>query len=132
MSGLFLFTSATRRDPEVEAWLNGHEGELGEIARHWFGVIRDCGDDVRELMHDGHATGCVREAAFAYVNVFKAHVNVGFFRGAELTDEGNVLQGIGQFMRHVRIRPGEDVSTGALHVLIESAYADMRRRLEAP
>jgi hypothetical protein len=36
-------------------------------------------DDVRELLHDGHPTACVGDAAFVYVNAFTAHVNVGFF-----------------------------------------------------
>ncbi len=53
-----------------------HSGELGAIAQRWFEVMRDCGDDVRELLHDGHPTACVGDAAFAYVNAFKAHVNV--------------------------------------------------------
>jgi len=38
------------------------------------------------VLHDGAPTACVADAAFAYVNAFKAHVNVGFFRGAELAD----------------------------------------------
>jgi len=49
-----------------------HPGELGAIARCWFQVMRDCGDDVRELLHDGHPTACVADAAFAYVNAFQA------------------------------------------------------------
>jgi hypothetical protein len=38
--------------------------------------------------------------------VFTAHVNVGFFRGAELSDPNGLLQGTGKFMRHVKLRPG--------------------------
>ena len=63
--------------------MHDQSGELGPIAQRWFEVMRDCGDDVRELLHDGHPTACVGDAAFAYVNAFKAHVNVGFFRGAD-------------------------------------------------
>ena len=66
--------------------MHKHSGELGVIAQRWFEVMRACGDDVRELLHDGHPTACVDDAAFGYVNVFKAHVNVGFFRGAEIAD----------------------------------------------
>ena len=58
-----------------------HAGELGEIAQHWFAVMRTCRGDVRELLHDGHPTACIGDAAFGYVNAFKDHVNVGFFRG---------------------------------------------------
>ena len=131
MSQLFLFPDSVRRAPAIDAWMREHPGELGAIARRWFAVMRACGDDVRELLHDGHPTACVGEAAFGYVNAFKAHVNVGFFRGAELADPGGLLEGTGKFMRHVKLRPEGEVDAAALKKLIEAAYADMKRRLKA-
>lgn len=129
MSRLFRFSVSVRRDPAIAAWMNEHSGALGSIARHWFDVIRDCGDDVREVLHDGHPTACVADAAFAYVNVFKAHVDVGFFHGAELSDPRGLLEGTGKYMRHVKLRPDRDIDATALGALIASAYADMKRRL---
>src|SRR5678816_2671026 len=128
MSQLFRFPSAIKRDPAIEVWMHEHPGELGAIARRWFEVMRACGDDVRELLHDGHPTACIGDAAFAYVNAFTAHVNVGFFRGAELADPARLLEGAGRFMRHVKLRPGHPVDTTALTCLIEAAYTDMQRR----
>jgi hypothetical protein len=129
MSQLFRFPSSVRRDPAIEAWMLEHAGELGAIAQRWFAVMRDCGSDVRELLHDGHPTACVADAAFAYVNAFKAHVNVGFFRGADIADPEGLLEGTGRFMRHVKLRPGRDVNARALVKLIETAYMDMKGRL---
>ena len=103
--------------------------DLGTIAERWFAVMRACGDDVRELMHDGHPTVCVEDAAFAYVNAFTFHVNVGFFRGAELADPNGLLEGTGRFMRHVRLKPGSEIDTQALMKLIQAAYADIKQRL---
>ena len=105
-----------------------HSDELGAIARRWFEIMRDCGDDVRELLHDGHPTACVGEAAFGYVNAFRAHVNVGFFRGAELYDPNHLLEGTGKFMRHVKLRPDREIDATALRKLIKSAYTDMKKR----
>ena len=107
-----------------------HPGELGIIAQRWFEVMRTCGDDVRELLHDGHPTACVGDAAFGYVNAFKDHVNVGFFRGAELPDATGLLEGTGKFMRHVKLRPGQEIDDAALRKLVHIAYADMKRRLK--
>lgn len=106
-----------------------HSGPLGTIARRWFEVMRDCGEDVRELLHDGHPTACIGDAAFGYVNAFTAQVNVGFFRGAQLADPANLLLGTGKFMRHVKLRPDVDMDCAALSRLIETAYADMQARL---
>jgi hypothetical protein len=81
MSQLLRFPTSVKRDPAIDVWMREHSGELGAIAQGWFEIMRDCGDDVRELLHDGHPTACVGDAAFGYVNAFKAHVNVGFFVG---------------------------------------------------
>lgn len=106
-------------------------GELGAVAKRWFEVIRGCGGDVRELLHDGHPTACVNSAAFAYVNAFRAHVNVGFFRGTELPDPRRLLEGTGRMMRHVKLRPAEGIDATALGGLIRTAYADIKRQLDA-
>lgn len=131
MRPLMRFPAASPHDAAVDAWLDRHRGELGAIAREWFGALRRCGPDVRELLHDGHPTACVGEAAFAYVNAFTAHVNVGFFCGAALPDPAGLLEGGGRFMRHVKLRPGAAVDTAALQALIAAAYADCKARLEA-
>jgi len=131
MNRVLQFPSSVKRDPAIEIWMHDHSGDLGVIARRWFEVMRACGDDVRELLHDGHPTACVGDAAFAYVNAFKAHVNVGFFRGAEIADPEGLLEGTGKFMRHVKLRPERNVEARVLMKLIETAYADMKRRVKA-
>jgi hypothetical protein len=128
MEKLMRFPTAVRRDPTIEAWFDAHAGDLGSISRRWFEVMRGCGDDVRELLHDGHPTACVGDAAFGYVNAFTSHVNVGFFRGAEIADPESLLQGTGKFMRHVKLRPDLEIDPAALTRLIKTAYDDMRRR----
>jgi hypothetical protein len=130
MSRLLRFPGSVKRDPAIEVWMHDHSSELGAIAQRWFEVMRHCGDDVRELLHDGHPTACIGDAAFAYVNAFRAHVNVGFFRGAEIADPERLLEGTGKFMRHVKLRPESDVDATVLRKLIETAYADMKGRLQ--
>jgi hypothetical protein len=127
---LLRFNGAVERDPAIDAWMNDHPGELGAIAHHWFEVMRKCGDEVRELLHDGCPVACLGDAPFAYVNVFTAHVNVGFFQGATLPDPARLLQGSGKFMRHVKLRPGTATPTAALITLIERAYSDIKARVE--
>jgi hypothetical protein len=130
MDELFRFPSAQRHDPAVDAWLDAQAPDLRAIARAWFTQMRRCGADIRELIHDGCPVACVQEAAFAYVNVFTAHVNVGFFQGASLDDPAELLQGSGKRMRHVKLRPEAECDAMALERLIEDACADMRRRLQ--
>ena len=130
MNALMLFPSAVKRDPAIDAWFAAPNHELRRmIAQPWFEKMRGLGPDVRELMHDGHPTACVGEAAFAYVDAFTAHANIGFFFGAELADPAGLLEGAGKRMRHAKIRWGEPVDAAALTVLVAAAYDDMWRRL---
>jgi hypothetical protein len=127
---LFRLNGAVERDPAINAWMKEHAGELGAIAHQWFEVMRKCGDEVRELLHDGCPTACLGDAAFAYVNVFTSHVNVGFFQGTALPDPAHLLQGAGKFMRHVKLKPGTATNAAELHRLIDAAYADIKARVE--
>jgi hypothetical protein len=92
--------------------------------------MRACGPDVCELLHDGVPTACVTGAAFAYVAAFTAHVNVGFFHGADLPDPAGLLTGSGKRMRHTKLHWAEPFDETGLGELIAAAYRDVRRRLE--
>jgi DNA-binding winged helix-turn-helix (wHTH) protein len=130
-TAILRFFGAVERDPAIDAWMKKQASELGAIARRWFDVMRDCGDDVRELMHDGCPVACVADAPFGYVNAFTTHVNVGFFHGAALQDPGGLMEGTGMRMRHVKLRPGVVVDSSTLSRLIDEAYSDIKARLEA-
>jgi len=127
---LLRFNGAVERDPAIDAWMKEHAGELRAIAVQWFEVMRKCGDEVRELLHDGCPVACLGDAPFGYVNVFTSHVNVGFFRGAALPDPSRLLEGAGKFMRHVKLRPGTVANAAALRRLIDTAYSDIKTRVE--
>lgn len=123
------YPSAVRRDPRIEAWYSSLTDPFRLMTREWFERMRGCGDDVRELLHDGCPVACVGDAPFGYVNAFRAHANVGFYYGAMLADPAGLLEGEGKRMRHVKLRPGKALDDGALNDLILTAYHDIRRRV---
>lgn len=129
-SDLFRVTGALEHDPAVDTWLKQHPGELGTLAHRWFDIMRNCGDEVRELLHDGCPVACLGDFPFAYVNVFTSHVNIGFFHGNALRDPAHLLLGTGKSMRHVKLTSDTPTNDAALHKLIEAAYADIKSRVE--
>lgn len=129
MPRLFILDDARPQHPAVRRWLAKHPGPLGEIAGHWFEALRAAGNDVCEVLHDGQPTVCVDGAAFAYVAIHQAHVNVGFFDGAALPDPHRLLRGSGKFMRHVRVSPHDTVDQLALTALVHAAYAALKAAL---
>ena len=128
-SDILRLTGGVKRDPAVDNWLTDGPIELRSIAQKWFVRMRQCGNDVRELIHDGCPVACVQDAPFGYVNSFKSHVNVGFFHGAVLEDPAGLLEGSGKCMRHVKLQPALELNTAALRDLIDAAYLDIRARL---
>ena len=129
MDDILRFPSAVKHDPAIDAWLRVQRDDLRPFVEVWFARMRQCGSDVRELMHDGCPTACVGDAAFGYVNAFSQHVNVGFFFGALLKDPARLLEGTGKRGRHVKLRPGREVDAAALAQLVGVAYVDIRARL---
>jgi hypothetical protein len=127
---LLRLNRTVERDPAIDAWMKEHRGELGAIAHEWFEVMRKCGDEVREVLHDGCPVACLGDVPFGYVNAFTSHVNVGFFQGAALPDPARLLQGAGKFMRHVKLRPETATDAASLSRLIETAYSDIKSRAE--
>jgi hypothetical protein len=131
MKEILRLSGGVKLDPAVDVWLTDGSAELRSIAKKWFAQMRQCGDDVRELMHDGCPVACVEDAPFGYVNAFKTHVNVGFFHGALLKDPAGLLEGSGKRMRHVKLNPRREVNAAALSDLIDAAYLDIKVRLGA-
>lgn len=129
MNDIFRLSGGAKRDPAVELWFTDGPVELRPIAQKWFEQMRQCGDDVRELIHDGCPVACVKDAPFGYVNAFKGHVNVGFFYGAQLDNAAGLMEGSGKRMRHAKLRPGRDINAAALRELIDAAYRDIKMRL---
>jgi hypothetical protein len=131
MKDILRLSGGVKLDPAVDVWLTDGSVELRSIAKKWFVQMRQCGDDVRELMHDGCPVACVEDAPFGYVNAFKTHVNVGFFHGAVLEDPAGLLEGTGKRMRHVKLNSRREVNAAALSDLIDAAYLDTKVRLGA-
>jgi hypothetical protein len=58
---------------------------------------------------------------FCYIAVFKARINLGFYYGADLPDPGNLLEGTGKAMRHIKISEPEQLDNPAVLALIQVA-----------
>ncbi len=65
---------------------------------------------------------------FVYIMPHKSWVNLGFYKGADLTDPDGILEGTGTKLRHIKIRSSHEAQTDAVQVLIRAAVAE---RLQA-
>ena len=129
LSKLLKFSGKDLQSLTMSQWLAQKPEALRSPAATWFQAIMDCGPDVQGIFHDDYPIGCVEEAPFAYVNVYQAHLNIGFFYGVDLPDPLGLLEGKGKKMRHIKIRPGESCEKEGISILLMHAYCDIKEKL---
>ena len=61
------------------------------------------------------------KAPVAYVYTAPDYVQLGFFRGATLDDPKDLLEGNGQYVRHVKVRTVADIDARAFAALLRQA-----------
>ena len=57
----------------------------------------------------------------AYVYSAADYVQFGFFRGSRLKDPQRILEGQGQYVRHIKVRKPSDIDEGAFRALLRQA-----------
>jgi hypothetical protein len=72
--------------------------------------------------------------AYACALPYRDHVNLAFYRGAELPDPERLLRGTGKTMRHVPLTTPAQVDAPAIRALLVAAREERRHalRLDAP
>jgi Domain of unknown function (DU1801) len=68
---------------------------------------------------------------YAYIAVYPAHINLGFYHGATLTDRAGLLEGTGKELRHISFRDATSARRPAIATLLRSAIADRKRNARA-
>jgi hypothetical protein len=58
---------------------------------------------------------------FAWIKAHTHHVNIGFWRGAELADPKGILQGDGDRMRHIKLTSLDGISGPVLKRFVKEA-----------
>ena len=56
---------------------------------------------------------------FCYIGTLSNRVNLGFFYGADLTDQEGLLEGTGKNLRHVKVKSLEQAEQASVRELIE-------------
>ena len=67
---------------------------------------------------------------YAYILSYKNWVNLGFYKGAFLIDESELLEGTGKSMRHIKIRSVEEANRPEIKELLISALEERKNALK--
>jgi hypothetical protein len=117
---------------KVQEFLKAYSPVVQEIATQVRELVVKLLPDAHEKVYTGwktigySPTGGMKDAICS-IGPHTKHVNIVFFRGTELDDPEQLLEGTGKKGRHVKIRSVEDAKSKALEQLIINAV-----KLEKP
>lgn len=63
---------------------------------------------------------------YCYLQVHAAHINLGFYRGAELPDPQGLLEGTGKALRHVKLTDVAATKRAPVLALLRAVIAERR------
>jgi len=116
--------------PEYLKFLSAYEPRITELALAVRTLVLEEAPEATELIYDAYSAVSVGYSftgrpsdAFIHIAAYARWVNLGFNYGSQLEDPDKVLQGMGQWIRHVRIAGAEDVKNPVLRAFVKSAIA---------
>ena len=120
-------------DPKLQEYLMPYSAEVARMMFALRELVLKEAPDAGETVFRGYAvsiafsfTGRWTEA-FCHVVAYKAHVNLGFNRGAELPDPKGVLEGTGKLIRHIPVRTLADLKNPNLLRFLRKALKLVRQ-----
>jgi hypothetical protein len=119
---------------EYLKFLSAYEPRITELALAVRKLVLEEAPEAIELIYDAYsavATGYSFTGrpsdAFIHIAAYARWVNLGFNYGSQLADPWKVLQGTGQWVRHIRIADPADVKDPMLRSFVKSAIAQAER-----
>lgn len=83
--------------------------------------VRRTAPALQESVKWGNGCWLQGEIPVSYVYSDETYVQFGFIRGSALRDPGGLLEGNGQFVRHVKVRSLDDIDERAFAALLRQA-----------
>jgi hypothetical protein len=119
-----------------EQALSGSSEQVKEIAERLRALIIEVYPGVVEVPWPkqkiiGYGVGPKKMSEhFCYIGAFKAHVNLGFYYGAELADPMVLLEGTGKKLRHIKVKSSDEGDNPALREILEASLEERKDALE--
>jgi hypothetical protein len=107
--------------PDIERYILAQRPQYRPVLRRLRKLIKDTLPGVDEELKWGQPCYRTGREKVTCLYVIGDHVNLGFFRGAELDGPKGLLEGIGKGMRHVKIRVPSDIKRREIATVLKQA-----------
>ena len=115
--------------PDFQYYLDFKSPELIELYTELRNFLFSISPDCNELLYHTHALTSVLTISeklgdgFCHIPIYTNHLNLGFNKGALLSDPNGLLQGTGKLIRHIPIKETADFKNKKVEELILAALA---------
>jgi hypothetical protein len=106
----------------VAAYLAAIDGWRGEVARQVAELVRAAAPDAEEAIKWAQPVWS-SNGPCVWMKAHTRHVNLGFWRGADLPDPDRRLSGTGERMAHLKLHGPEDVRPDEITAFVRAAVA---------
>jgi len=110
-------------------WIDGYvskAGKLSGVAKAVRALVKKAVSGCEEYVNPWKIPSFDLNGPLCFYMVAKQHVIFGFMRGAMLRDPEKLLEGTGEYLRHVKLRSAADVGRPGVRSLVEQA-AELNR-----
>ena len=104
----------------VDEYIAGLEDWQQPIVTELRQIVRKAAPDAKESVKWAQPV-YEHQGPFAYIRAFKSTVNIGFWRGTELTDPKGLLEGDGDRMKHLKIKTVKDIPSSLITDFVKQA-----------
>jgi hypothetical protein len=108
------------QDVEIDAIISAMPPEMRRIARELRRTIHSVAPDLEECVKWNAPNWSGRKLVLCFM-VYPDHLNLGFWRGAELARAFAVVEGTGKSLRHVKVRSVAQARSPEIRKLLRAA-----------
>jgi hypothetical protein len=105
--------------PTVNELIRESDPRLRASIRQVRAIVKKSMPQAKEYVKWGIPHYYVGKVKVACIMIYRDHINLGFFRGAELNSK--LLEGTGKGLRHIKIRTRDDIKETEYSRLLKQA-----------
>jgi hypothetical protein len=120
---------------DLQTFVSPYAGHIQELCFVLRDFVLNAVPGANELIYDSYNAVSLAFSksdklgdAFCHIALYKNHVNFGFNRGTEITDQEGLLSGTGSLVRHISLKRQEDFPAEAMAAMLQEAVANSVKR----
>jgi hypothetical protein len=98
----------------IDEYTKDQDNDKGAIVKELVTIVKKAAPSGEDGIKWSQPVFWDDNGPFCFIKAHKDHVNIGFWRGAQMKDPKGLLEGTGEKMRHIKITTTQDIDEGAI------------------